>query len=61
MGQTATAQERLVSIREAAVILGCTPAAIRKWCIEKRLPSVKIGRLRKVRQSDLDAAMKNGL
>ena len=45
--------EQMVSAKEAAKLLSCTEAAIRKWIFLKRLPSVRAGRLRRIRLSDL--------
>jgi predicted DNA-binding transcriptional regulator AlpA len=42
--------------REAAVVVGCSVALLRKWRLFREGPSyVKIGRLVRYRQSDLDA------
>lgn len=45
--------DQLVSIKEAARLLACTEAAIRKWVMQRRLPSVRVGRLRRIRLSEL--------
>jgi excisionase family DNA binding protein len=47
--------DRLLSVREAASMLSCSPAAIRKWMYQRRLPRVKVGRLTRVSIRDLDA------
>jgi excisionase family DNA binding protein len=47
--------ETLVSVKEAARLLACSEAAIRKWLYERRLPRVKVGRLVRLRLSDLEA------
>lgn len=44
---------QLVTVNEAAELLACTPAAIRKWLSQGRLQRVKLGRLTRIRQSDL--------
>jgi excisionase family DNA binding protein len=38
----------LLTVEEAATMLACTPAAIRKWIYQRRLTPVKVGRLRNV-------------
>ncbi len=53
--------ERLVDVTEAAHLLGCTPAAIRKWLYQRRHPRVKLGRLTRVRLSDLETILERGL
>jgi excisionase family DNA binding protein len=47
--------ERLVSVKEAAVLMGCSEAAVRKWLSQRRLRSVKVGRLTRLRITDLEA------
>jgi excisionase family DNA binding protein len=36
-------------------------AAIRKWIYQRRLPAVKVGRLTRLRVSDLEALLVKGL
>jgi excisionase family DNA binding protein len=45
--------EQLITIKDAAKLLACTEAAVRKWVSLKRLPSLRVGRLRRLRLSDL--------
>ena len=52
--------ERLLSVKEAAERLSCSPAAVRKWLYQRRLPRVKVGRLTRVRPRDLDAFVAQG-
>jgi excisionase family DNA binding protein len=47
--------DRLLTVREAATMLACSPAAIRKWMYQRRLRRVKVGRLTRVSVRDLDA------
>lgn len=51
----------LVDTKQAATILGCEPSTVRKWIAQRRLPSVKIGRLRRLRLDDLQRIVANGL
>lgn len=51
--------DRLLSPKEAAVCLGCSEALIRKWMYSNQLPYVKVGRLSRVRESDLRARVRS--
>jgi len=51
----------LISIREAAKLLACSEALLRKWIHRRMLPTVKVGRLTRIRQSDLEAWLRLGL
>ena len=53
--------EQLVTVKEAAHLLSCSEAAIRKWLYQRRLPTVKVGRLIRLRLSDLEALIARGL
>jgi excisionase family DNA binding protein len=55
------AMEQLLTVKEAAERLACTEAAVRKWLYARRLPAVRVGRLVRLRESDLEEAMKKGL
>ncbi len=50
----------LLTRKEAALYLGVTESTLAVWACEKRygLPYVKMGRLAKYRQADLDAFIK---
>ena len=52
---------QLLTIKQAAEQLAQSEATIRKWIYQGRLPSVKNGRSRRVRQSDIDQVASNGL
>lgn len=52
--------ERLLSVKEAAALLGCSEAAVRKWVYQRRLAAVKVGRLTRLRQGDLEAFVQAG-
>ena len=53
--------DELFSVRESAKFLGCSEAFLRKWLHRGRLPHVKVGRLTRVRRSDLEAWLRVGL
>jgi excisionase family DNA binding protein len=46
--------DRLLTIKEASELLACSEAAIRKWIYQRRLPRVKVGRLTRLRQRDVE-------
>jgi len=56
-----TVAPQLLSIQDAATMLGATEAAVRKWLAQRRLPVVKLGRLTRLRLSDLEGVVKHGL
>lgn len=53
--------DRLLTVKEAAELLACSEAAIRKWIYQRRLARVKVGRLTRLRQSDVNALVTTGL
>jgi len=53
--------EALLTIKEAAKFLACSEAMLRKWIHQGKLPRVKVGRLARIRQSDLEGWLKFGL
>lgn len=53
--------DQLVTVKQAAQLLACSEAAIRKWLYQRRLPVVKIGRLTRLRLGDLEALVAKGL
>jgi excisionase family DNA binding protein len=54
-------KKQLVDTNQAAEILGCEASTVRKWIAQRRLPSVKIGRLRRLRLEDLQRIVASGL
>ena len=53
--------DQLLTVKEAARLLSCSEAAIRKWVYQRRLPVVKVGRLTRLRMRDLEALVACGL
>jgi hypothetical protein len=49
-------REALLSVPQ----FGVTPACIRRWLLERRIASVKIGRLRKIPESEADRLIAEG-
>jgi excisionase family DNA binding protein len=52
--------DRLLTVKEAAELLACSEAAVRKWIYQQRLPKVKVGRLTRLRQADVKALVDAG-
>jgi excisionase family DNA binding protein len=52
--------DRLLSVTEAAELLSCSPAAVRRWLYQRRLPRYKVGRLTRLRVSDLERFVSAG-
>ena len=46
--------DQLLTVKQAAALLACSEAAIRKWVYQRRLPMVKVGRLTRLRHADLE-------
>ena len=51
----------LLSVKDAAGVLACSQAMLRKWIHQGKLPIVKVGRLTRIRQYDVDAWIRLGL
>ena len=51
----------LLSVRETAKQLACSEAMLRKWLHQGKLPYVKVGRLTRIRHSDVEAWQRLGL
>ena len=50
---SARGSAQLLSIEEAAEVLGVTPRMIRRLTASRRLPFVKVGRLVRFRETDI--------
>jgi excisionase family DNA binding protein len=53
--------DQLVSVKQAAGLLCCSEAAVRKWIYQRRLPVVKVGRLTRLRLGDVERVAAHGL
>ena len=51
--------DRLLTVKDAAELLSCSEAAVRKWIYQRRLPHVKVGRLTRLRLSDVKAVVRD--
>ena len=61
MAEQLTTLEGLATLDEAAQFFGCTVAGVRRWIGQGRLPKVKLGRLTRIRRSDLMKIAATGL
>ena len=52
---------QFLTIDDAARMLACTPAAIKKWLFQRRLTPVKLGRLVRFRAEDIERIIAQGL
>lgn len=53
--------ERLLSLNETANQLSCSVVSVRRWIKSGKLPYVRIGRLLRVKRSDVAAWVTQGL
>lgn len=53
--------DELLSIKDASKCLACSEAMLRKWAYFQRLPTVKLGRLTRIRRSNVDGWLRSGL
>ena len=51
----------LLTVDQAAATLAVTPAAVRKWVWQRRMPAVRVGRLLRLRQADVARVATDGL
>jgi excisionase family DNA binding protein len=54
-------QTALLSVPQFADSLGVTPACIRRWILERRITTVKLGRLIRVPASEIARLVNSGL
>jgi excisionase family DNA binding protein len=47
-------EQALLSVAETAVLYGVSEKAVWNWIYSREIPSVKVGRLRKLKKSDLE-------
>jgi len=55
-----TTKTRLLTVSQFAEGLGCTPAGIRRWILERKVSYVKAGRLVRIPESELDRIVQEG-
>ena len=54
-------RERLLSIPQFSEALGLTIAGTRRWLLERRVAHVKVGRLVRIPESELDRIIAEGM
>jgi excisionase family DNA binding protein len=53
--------ETLLSVSQFASALGVTPACIRRWILERKITTVKLGRLIRIPVSEIERLVNSGL
>jgi excisionase family DNA binding protein len=53
--------DKLISVKEAAARLSCAEASIWKWLGQGKLQRVKVGRLTRIREQDIESIIRLGL
>jgi len=53
--------DSLMTLEETAAALAVQPATVRKWLHQRRLQPVKVGRLTRLRKSDIQNVIADGL
>lgn len=48
-------RERLITVKEASELLSINPFSLYKLALQKRIPSIKLGKLRRFKESELIA------
>jgi excisionase family DNA binding protein len=59
-GSSINTMEPLLSVEEAAMVLGISKWTLYIWCETGKCKSIKLGRLRKIRPEDLRALVEGG-
>lgn len=53
-------QKSLLRVNEFAAILDVTPAAVRRWLLERKISSTRIGRLVRIPQGEVTRLIETG-
>jgi excisionase family DNA binding protein len=61
MREMESKQTTLLSVPQFADALGVTPACIRRWILERKITTVKLGRLIRVPSSEVERLVNSGL
>jgi excisionase family DNA binding protein len=56
-----TSEKSLLRVNEFAAILNVTPAAVRRWLLERKIASTRIGRLVRIPGSEVERLVQSGL
>jgi excisionase family DNA binding protein len=54
-------QKPLMSVPQFATTLGVTPACIRRWILERKITTIKLGRLVRIPSSEAERLISSGL
>lgn len=54
------AEDRLLTVDEAATMLGLKPSTLYQWAYQRRIPIVKVGRALRFKLSELRATISAG-
>lgn len=54
-------QTTLLSVPQFANALGVTPACIRRWILERKIATVKLGRLIRIPSAEVERMISSGL
>lgn len=57
---TTSIKDKLLSVEEAAAYIGLKPATVRNWLWRRSIPSYRIKRSVRIKQSDLDRILDDG-
>ena len=61
MAHVSNPREKLNTIPETAQQLNLSNSTIRSWIWQRRIESVRVGRVVRIRQSAIDAVIENGI
>jgi excisionase family DNA binding protein len=54
-------QREWLTVNEFAEALGITRAGVRRWLLERRLTSIRLGRLVRIPRSEIERLVESGL
>ena len=56
-----TSNQQLLTVHSFAKALNVTPACIRRWILERKIATVKLGRLVRIPESEVNRIVEQGL
>jgi excisionase family DNA binding protein len=54
-------EKSLLRVNEFAALLDVTPACVRRWLLERKIASIRIGRLVRIPASEIERLVESGL
>jgi excisionase family DNA binding protein len=54
-------EKSLLRVNEFAELLDVTPACVRRWLLERKIASTRIGRLVRIHASEIERLVESGL